>query len=274
MKELRNFIKTYKYPKHLNNPNIEDIIEYNGLMNEELSYFDIKNIEGLLWHDKRGPKYDIIQENVIYENILKSYKSEKLLNKITKKFGNYLYDGIEVNAVTKTNSLTLFISDNKLVNDEEFKSLLNLYNYYVSFCEDRKYYDIKYYEVYIEPYKPKEMTDYIYNDCKGIVYRFVNDNGLKRLNHHGLVPRHDNDRYYPRYIFVVADKDKNELKETLTKVQGEIKKLNIHLIKIDLNKYENKLKFYKDPASVNYEAFVTREYIPKYCCEETDINNL
>ena len=274
MKGLKNFIKSYKYPKHLSNPNIEDIIEYNDLMNEELSYFDIKFIEGLLWHNKRGPKYGIIQENVIYENILRSYKSEKLLDKINKKFGNYLYDGKEVNPVTKTNSLTLFISDDELVNDEEFKSLLNSYNYYVSFCEDRKYGDIKYYEVYIEPYKPKEKTDYIYNDCKGIVYRFVNDNGLKRLNHHGLVPRHDNDRYYPRYIFVVADKDKNELKETLLKVQREIKKTNIHLIRIDLNKYENKLKFYKDPASVNYDAFVTREYIPKYCCEEIDINNL
>ena len=274
MKELRNFIKTYKYPKHLKNPNIEDIIEYNNLMNEELSYFDIKNIEGLLWHDKRGPKYDIIQENVIYENILKSYKSEKLLDKINKKFGNYLYDGTEVNPVTKTNSLVLFISDNKLINDEEFKSLLNFYNYYVSFCEDRKYNDIKYYEVYIEPYKPEEKTDYICDDCKGIVYRFVNDNGLKRLNHHGLVPRHDNDRYYPRYIFVIADKDKNKLKETLMEVQREIKKTNIHLIRIDLNKYENKLKFYKDPASVNYDAFVTREYIPKYCCKEIDINNL
>ena len=154
MKELRNFVKTYKYPKHLKNPNIEDIIEYNNLMNEELSYFNIKNIEGLLWHDKRGPKYDIIQKNVIYENILKSYKSEKLLDKINKKFGNYLYDGTEINPVTKTNSLVLFISDDKLINDEEFKSLLNFYNYYVSFCEDRKYNDIKYYEVYIEPYKP------------------------------------------------------------------------------------------------------------------------
>ena len=58
------------------------------------------------------------------------------------------------------------------------------------------------------------------------------------------------------------------LKETFKKVQREIKKTNLHLIKIDLNKYENKLRFYADPASVNYDAFVTREYIPKYCCEE------
>ena len=73
MKTFKDYIKHYKYPRNLNNPNIEDIIEYNNLMNEDLSYFDLKNIEGLLWHDKRGPKYDIIQENVIYENIVKSY---------------------------------------------------------------------------------------------------------------------------------------------------------------------------------------------------------
>ena len=30
-------------------------------------------------------------------------------------------------------------------------------------------------------------------------------------------------------IFVVVDKDKNKLKETLSKVQREIKKTNIHL---------------------------------------------
>ena len=91
MKSPQNFIKQYKYPKHLTNPNIEDVIEYNGLMNEDLSYFDLKNIEGLLWHDKRGPKYDIIQENVIYENIAKSYKSEELLDKIKEKLYSYLY---------------------------------------------------------------------------------------------------------------------------------------------------------------------------------------
>ena len=270
MKKLTSFIKSYKYPKYLSNTNIEDIIDYNKLTNENLSYFDLKNIEGLLWHDKRGPKYELIQENKIYENILKSYNSEELLNKIKNKFDNYLYDGAEINKVTKTNPLTLFITNNDLINDEEFKSLLNFYNYYVSFCEERKYNNIKYYEVYIEPYKPEDKTNYIYNDCNGIVYRFVNDNGFKRLNHHGLVPRHDNDRYYPRYIYVIADKDQGKLKETLGKVHREIKKTNLHLIKIDLNKYENRLKFYKDHASVNYDAFVTREYIPKYCCEEID----
>ena len=85
MKTLQSFIKNYKYPRHLINPNIEDIIEYNNLMNEDLSYFDLKIIEGFLWHDKRGPKYNIIQENVIYENITKSYKSKELLDKIKEK---------------------------------------------------------------------------------------------------------------------------------------------------------------------------------------------
>lgn len=268
MKQLSNYIKTYLYPKNIDNPNIEDLIKYNNLENIDLTYYNIKTLESLLWHDKRGSKYNIIQENIIYENICKSYDSKELLNKIKNKFNNYLYDGAEINPVSKSNSITLYISDKELINNETFKSLLNFYNYYISFCETRKHDNINYYEVYIEPYKPEDKTDYIYNDCNGIVYRFVNDDGLKRLNHHGLVPRHDTDRYYPRYIFVVANKNKDELKKTLSQVQREIKKTNLHLIKINLNKYENKLRFYKDTASVNYDAYVTREYIPKYCCEE------
>lgn len=274
MKTLESYIKRYRYPRHLNNPNIEDIIEYNRLENINLEYFDIKHLEGLLWHDILGPKYDIIQENVIYENIIMSYDSSELLEKIKNKFNEYIYDGAEVNPSYKSNSIDLFISDKSLLNNEEFKSLLNFYNYYVSFCEERNYNDLIYYEIYIEPYKPEEKTDYIYNNCKGIVYRFVDDNGLKRLNHHGLSPRYDIDRYYPKYIFVVADEDKNKLKETLKGVQQQIKKRNLHLIEIDLNKYENKLRFYVDVASVNYDAYVTREYIPKYCCREIDMNNI
>ena len=272
MKKLKSFIKGYIHPgRYFNNPNIDDWLYINDIdcndISEELQF----DYERTMWNPIRGPKYDILQENVIYENINKSYSSKELVNELINKY----YDNIIKPRFVETmkddkNSFTIEINNKELINNEEFKSLLNFYNYYVSYCEKRK----NNYEVYIEPYKPEEMTDYIYNDCKGIVYRFVNDNGLKRLNHHGLVPRHDNDRYYPRYIFVVGDKDKNELKETLLKVQREIKKTNIHLIRIDLNKYENKLKFYKDPASVNYDAFVTREYIPKYCCKEIDINNL
>ena len=125
------------------------------------------------------------------------------------------------------------------------------------------YNNIIYYEVYIEPYKPQEKTDYIYNDCKGIVYRLVDDNGLKRINHHGLVPKTNLNRYNPKYIYVFTDIN------DIDKVKHDIKKHgDLHLIKINLNNYSNKLRFYADPATIDYKAFVTREYIPKYCCEE------
>lgn len=268
----KRYRKGFIHPgRYFHNPNIDDWLYINDIdcddISEELQFY----YEHTMWNPIRGPKYDILQENVIYENINKSYSSKELVAELINKYCDDIVKPRFVETMKDNkNSFTIEINDKELINDEEFKSLLNFYNYYVSYCEKRK----NNYEVYIEPYKPEEMTDYIYDDCKGIVYRFINDNGLKRLNHHGLVPRHDNDRYYPRYIFVVADKDKNELKETLSKVQREIKKTNIHLIRIDLNKYENKLKFYKDPASVNYAAFVTREYIPKYCCEEIDIKKL
>lgn len=271
MKKINEYIKTYKYPKQYKNPNLEDIIDFNNLNNEDLSFYDIKILEGLLWHDKRGPKYDIYCENRIYENINHSYSSKELLKKINSKFKDYIYDSSEVDTNSKDNkSFGLYINNDELIKNEEFKSLLNYYNYYISFCEKRK----GYWELYIEPYKPEEKTNYIYKDCKGIVYRIVNDNGLKRLNHHGLVPRHDIDRYYPKYIFVVANSNKDKLKEILKLVQNDIKKTNLHIIQIDLNKYENKLNFYIDTASVNYDAYITREYIPKYCCKEININDI
>lgn len=274
MQNINEYIKSYKYPNNINNPSIEDLIEYNNLQETELTYWDIKMLEGLLWHNKRGPKYEIIQENIIYESIMHSYNHEKLLEKINKKFKDDIYDVSEVPTNNdKTKSIGLYIKNENLQYNEEFKSLLNLYNYYVSFCEYRKE-NNGYWEMYIEPYKPKEVTNYIYNDCKGIIYRFVNDYGLKRLNHHGLVPRNDNDRHYPKYIFVVSNPNNDKLKEILLQVKREIKKNDLHLIKIDLNKYENKLKFFIDPASVNYEAYVTREYIPKYCCEEINLEDI
>ena len=261
MKKLINFIKQYKYPrKYYNNPNIEDWMKLNNIneITEDIQYV----FEYMMWNPWRGPKYEILQENVIYENLNKSYNPDELYQKLVEKFN--VSNGIYAETNSNIKSFTFEVNNKEIINNEEFKSLLNFYNFYVSFCEKRN----NKYQVYIEPYKPEDKTDYIYNDCKGIVYRFVNDNGLKRLKNHGLSPRHDIDRYYPRYIFVIADKDESRLKDILSKVQQEIKKTDLHLIKIDLNKYENKLRFYVDPASVNYDAFVTREYIPKYCCEE------
>lgn len=165
--------KHIRYPRNIDNPDIEDIIEYNNLMDKELSFFDIKNIERMLWHDKLGPIYENIQED-IYENLNSDM--------------------------------------------------------------------------------PKK-TDYIYNNCKGIIYMLADDNELKKINHHGIVQK--------KYVHVFTDIN------NIDKVKHDIKKQgNLHLIKIDLNKYSNKLRFYIDPATVNYKAFVTREYIPKYCCEE------
>lgn len=267
MKTLESYIKRYKSAgRYYNNPNIEDWMLLNNI--EEINEYNKFDFERCMWNSRRGPKYDIWMENVVYENLNYSYDPDILYQKLVQKFN--VYNAIYADSNSKIKSFTFDIKEKELLNNEEFKSLLNFYNYYVSFCDNYK----DFYRIYVEPYKPEEKTDYIYNNCKGIVYRFVDDNGLKRLKNHGLSPRHDIDRYYPRYIFVVANEDKNKLKETFKSIQREIKKRNLHLIEIDLNKYENKLRFYVDVASVNYDAYVTREYIPKYCCREIDMNNI
>ena len=159
MKELRNFIKGYIHPgRYFNNPNIDDWLYINDIdcndISEELQF----DYEHTMWNPIRGPKYDILQENVIYENINKSYSSKELVAELINKY----CDDIVKPQFAETmkdykNSFTIEIKDKELINDEEFKSLLNFYNYYVSYCEKRK----NNYEVYLEPYKPEEMTDYI-----------------------------------------------------------------------------------------------------------------
>ena len=77
MKELKNFIKGYMHPgRYFNNPNIDDWLYINDIdcndISEELQF----DYEHTMWNPIRGPKYDILQENVIYENINKSYKEK------------------------------------------------------------------------------------------------------------------------------------------------------------------------------------------------------
>lgn len=276
MKSLKDHILDstvqIKYPRQYYNPTIIDIMRHNGINETEVSDLDLKRISKILWSDAVHRNYEQWHDKIVYENLNNSYDPEELCKKIENQFEKYLaYKGTLVDNNSNIKSLSVFAKDESLKSNEDFKSLLNLYNFYISFYEKRKE---GYYEIYLEPYKPEEKTDYIYNDCKGIVYRYVDDNGLKRLNRHGLVPRHDKDRYYPRYIFFVADNDKEKLKDTLSKIQTDIKKLNLHLIKIDLNKYHNKIRIFVDTASVHYDGYVTREYIPRYCCEEINPNSI
>lgn len=271
MQNIDTYIKSYKHPgRYFDNPTIDDWLYINDIDIDEISEDLQIDFEHTMWNSIKGPKYDIHQKNIFYENLNRSYNSKELVSKLKDKFNDKIINPRFVETMKDTNSFTIEIDDKDLINDEEFKSIMNFYNYYVSYCERKN----NNYEVYIEPYKPKEVTDYIYNDCKGIIYRYVDDYGLKRLNHHGLVPRHDIKRYYPMYIFVVGNHDKDKLIRTLKLIPKDIKKKNLHLIKIDLNKYKNKLKFFIDTATVNYEAYVTREYIPKYCCEEINLEDI
>ena len=89
MKELRNFIKGYIHPgRYFNNPNIDDWLYINDIdcndISEELQFY----YEHTMWNPIRGPKYDILQENVIYENINKSYSSKELVTELTNKYYN------------------------------------------------------------------------------------------------------------------------------------------------------------------------------------------
>lgn len=278
MKKLSEFIKDKQHIRSLkaakyDNPTIIDMIEANNLDVESLSDFDIKLLEDFLWND-RIRNYDTFHNNVVYESLNHSYDTDELIDKIHTKFEDklsYLSNKIEVED-SKINSFSVFAKDENLENDEEFKSLLNFYNYFISKSEN----EFGCRHLYIEPYKPEEKTEYIYNDCKGIIYRCVDKNALNKVLKVGLVPHHDKgrNRYYPKYTYCVASDSLQELRKIIPKISGDIKKSSLHILKIDLNKYKNKIRFFVDPASVNYPAYFTREYIPRYCCEEITLEEI
>lgn len=254
------------------NPTILDLIEANNLDIDVLSDFDFKLLETFMWNRIRR-NYDIFRDNVVYESLSKSYDTDELLDKIHDRFEDKLsYLGVKSETKSKTQAFTLFAKDKELEHDEDFKSLLNLYNYFISSASNE--YGCR--MIYIEPYKPEEKTDYIYNNCQGIIYRCVDKKTLEKVLKVGLVPHHDKGRhrYYPKYTYVVADTNKEKLKKTLSLIGQDIQKTNLHILKIDLNKYKHKLRFFVDPASLNYDGYFTREYIPRYCLKEISLKDI
>lgn len=277
MKKLSELIKDIQHIRSLRaanfeNPTILDMIEANNLDVDVLSDFDIKRLENFLWNNINR-NYDIFHENYVYESLNHSYDTDELIDKIHTKFEDKLaYLSIKVETDSTTKSFSIFAKDKQLENDEDFKSLLNFYNYFVSDTSDEDGYR----SLYIEPYKPEERTDYIYNKCDGIIYRAVDKGTLDKVLKVGLIAHHDkgHNRFHPRYTYCVASNNKEELKKIIPMIGFDIKQKDLHLLKIDLKKYKNKVRFFVDPASVNYPAYFTREYIPRYCCEEITLKEI
>lgn len=147
------------------------------------------------------------------------------------------------------------------------------------------YYDMynKYQSLLYESLKLSEdMSDKVYEDSKGIVYHICPNYVVDKILEYGLRPKggknskiYKNRVWHPKSVYVVFGDIDNNTKEYFkreiekdkitTEYDDNILNSNeVTILKIDLNKYNRKLKFYKD--TLGGKKFVyTKEYIPPQC---------
>lgn len=293
MKTLKNFIESFKYNKYndyLLNYSYEDFLE------NPVDVFGNKIIYENIINNKKDNNNDIykylelVYENffqgyycdmydkyqyLLYESLLNSYDPKKLVKELNKKFKKYIekIDIISLDRLTKNIRIKFYNEFDK--SNSEYQSLLNLYNYYESKNIDNKI-------ITLSPRISEDMSDKVYNESNGIVYHICPNYVVNKILENGLRPKggknskiYKNRVWHPKSIYVIFDKvdnnTKNYFKQEIEndKITNEydnnvLSNNDVTILKIDLNKYDRKLKFYKD--TLGGKSFIyTKEYIPPQC---------
>jgi len=215
------------------------------------------------------------QRNIyINETIGESWNYTRLIDKIKDKFD--IYDlrtdkyWIEHNNVTAFS----FYCDKDIRNDNELMHTLDLFNYYIMKAEENN----GEWFFKIDPRKPKEVTNKIYNENCGILYHICTNEQYQKAKIKGLNPRNIKtaNEYRPYRRYFVSNKNTDECYKSLLMLKSFMQKEydNVVVIKIDLNKFKHKLKFYPDTTGQGFSAYFTLDYIPAKCITEIDLNDL
>lgn len=153
----------------------EDFIKENHISNidENTYYFFLNSIYGnyLYKYIDNPYTYSDYQSGVyMFENILHSYSARNLYSKLLDIFSEDIIDVNFVNPKKEITQFKLIIKDSsilyKILNDDRFWSTLRLYNYYDKIINDTE----NEVSIILEPYKPQDITDKIYNEFDGIIY--------------------------------------------------------------------------------------------------------
>lgn len=273
--KYNDYLLNYTYEDFLEDPKdiygnkIETIVE-NNIVEYNTVYLEVlfeAYVQGNIYDN-----YNKYQE-LLYESILKSYDSKKLANVLNKKFKEYILKIDLIKTSDIVNSIRIVFNKEFDNSNKDYQSLLNLYNYYEAANKDNKI-------ITLSPRISEDKTNEVYKT--GIVYhicpKYVTENILKN----GLRPKggknskiYKNRAWHPKSVYVIYGDIDNNIKEYFKdeinsdKIHTEyddkvLKSDDVDIIKINLNKYDRKLKFYQDTLGGNQFVF-TREYIPPFC---------
>ena len=227
-------------------------------------------------------------QNYIYsfETLNQSWDSHVLVDKLDKLVS--IKDVRYVNPKRKTTQFQVSYNSyndiDKLLNDKKFWSLIHLYNYYIKTIID----DTN--SIILEPYKPKDITNKIYDDLYGILYHITQKINYKSgIKYKELAPKWKGewdklankpyDIWRDGRIFFIGNNNDREIQKQLKSIRNTADKNHTKewvVLKIDLNKYKNicgnKIRFRIDSSALGYNSYFTEEPIPDFCITPIDLD--
>ena len=224
--------------------------------------------------------YEVFQKtHSVNENLLHSYDAHKLIEKISKI--------IDINDVRylhknhKTTHTEFLITDENKLDDDRIISLFHQYNYYIRHITKTDNGVL----VSIEPYKPEDLTNKIYDDFEGIIYHCTLKSKVNKILNGEIKPKGKSgiNEYRPKFFYYIVAKPKDaihglrqimNLNIMLSKGSShQLTKDDFTFLRIDLNKFNRKIKFRLD-SSGTYDKVITEEPVPGYCCEEIKLEDI
>lgn len=171
-------------------------------------------------------------EYYINENLLKSVKQDKLCEWILKTWPDIDITKPKSEKLLELSGPKNFFKDLIKTNNDSFMSLLRIANYFVLNCNE--------YDIRLHPWKPKEVTDKIFNEYDGIVYHITTKDNWKKIQKYGLSPKgkgwhtiHDKDKereefindklsdvFRPKLVYVLAKGDEKKFRSDYMMLSG------------------------------------------------------
>lgn len=197
----------------------------------------------------------------IDESLIKSYDTEKLKKALNKKYK--INDFHDYKSKSDEPKRFAFGTDedlyNKLMSDEGFFKLIDLYGYTLTEinCIDNKIYDL-----HLEPNFGKKCNELVYDKCNGIVWHVSKKKFEEFVAKDGIKPRAGKDyRIFSERVFLSCGETSQEMVDN---VKFLIKQLAIPegkyvIYKIDLKRNRHhpyNVNFYYDPSEDDKHNFI------------------
>ena len=246
------------------------------------SFYINKEICRLFNFDIDDESYET-QIQDLYETLLSSSSNKYFIDCFSQRFRNdfvraditsYI-DNHKVDGCVKLKVKKSFNEES-----ERFKSFLNVHNYYIVKIDE----EIAYKIIYVERYIQNNYTTEVYETYNGILYHVTTKNKKDKILKFGLHPKgneyeksHVNliglgnkDVKHPKRLYFFANKKHSEtLYSTLYNKIDEI-----CVLRIDLKKYKNTIRFFRDDSFSDLRSIFTYEPIPPYCISEVRNKNV